>query len=65
MKQKFFVLSMDAMVHEDVAYMETKPNFKKIMEKLGMLKLTLANLNLFHMLLNMKLKQHLIVLVIQ
>lgn len=33
MKQKYFVLSMDAMVHEDVAYMETKPNFKKIMEK--------------------------------
>ena len=33
MKQKFFVLSMDAMVHEDVAYMEKKPNFKKIMAK--------------------------------
>ena len=33
MKQKLFVLSMDAMVHEDVAYMMTKPNFKKIMEK--------------------------------
>ena len=33
MKQKLFVLSMDAMVHEDVAYMESKPNFKKIMEK--------------------------------
>ena len=33
MKQKLFVLSMDAMVHEDVAYMMTKPNFKRIMEK--------------------------------
>lgn len=33
MKKKLFVLSMDAMVHEDVAYMEKKPNFKRIMEK--------------------------------
>lgn len=33
MKQKLFVLSMDAMVHEDIAYMEQKPNFKKIMQK--------------------------------
>ena len=33
MKQKYFVLSMDAMVHEDIAYMEQKPNFKKIMAK--------------------------------
>lgn len=33
MKQKIFVLSMDAMVHEDIAYMAQKPNFKKIMEK--------------------------------
>ena len=33
MKQKLFVLSMDAMVHEDVAYMMQKPNFRKIMEK--------------------------------
>ena len=33
MKQKLFVISMDAMVHEDVAYLMTKPNFKKIMEK--------------------------------
>ena len=33
MKQKIFVLSMDAMVHEDVAYLMTKPNFAKIMEK--------------------------------
>ena len=33
MKQKLFVLSMDAMVHEDVAYLMTKPNFRKIMEK--------------------------------
>lgn len=33
MKQKFFVLSMDAMVREDVEYMMTKPNFRRIMEK--------------------------------
>ena len=33
MKQKFFVLSLDAMVHEDVAYLMTKPNFSRIMEK--------------------------------
>lgn len=33
MKEKLFVLSMDAMVHEDVEYMMTKPNFSKIMEK--------------------------------
>ncbi len=33
MKQKLFVLSMDAMVHEDIAYMEQKLNFKKIMQK--------------------------------
>ena len=33
MKQKLFVLSMDAMVHEDVAYLMTKPNFSRIMEK--------------------------------
>ena len=33
MRQKLFVLSMDAMVHEDVAYMMTKPNFRKLMEK--------------------------------
>jgi len=33
MKKKLFVLSMDAMVREDIAYLETKPNFKKIMEK--------------------------------
>lgn len=31
--QKLFVLSMDAMVHEDIAYLENKPNFKKIMQK--------------------------------
>lgn len=31
MRQKLFVLSIDAMVHQDVAYMEQKPNFKKIM----------------------------------
>lgn len=33
MKHKLFVLSMDAMVREDVAYLETKPNFSKIMAK--------------------------------
>lgn len=33
MKKKLFVLSMDAMVRQDVAYLETKPNFRKIMEK--------------------------------
>jgi len=33
MKKKLFVLSMDAMVHEDIAYLSQKPNFKKIMEK--------------------------------
>ena len=30
MKQKLFVLSMDAMVREDIDYMLTKPNFRKI-----------------------------------
>ena len=33
MKKKIFVLSMDAMVHEDVAYMMEKPNFAKIMAR--------------------------------
>lgn len=33
MKEKLFVLSMDAMVREDIAYLSQKPNFKKIMEK--------------------------------
>lgn len=33
MKRKIIVLSIDAMVHEDVAYMETKPNFQKLMGK--------------------------------
>ena len=33
MEQKLFVLSLDAMVHEDVAYLMTKPNFSRIMEK--------------------------------
>lgn len=33
MKQKLFVLSMDAMVHEDIAYLQTKPNFSRIMAK--------------------------------
>lgn len=33
MKEKLFVLSMDAMVHEDVAYLMTKPNFSRLMAK--------------------------------
>ena len=33
MKQKLFVLSLDALVREDIEYMMTKPNFRKIMEK--------------------------------
>lgn len=33
MKEKLFVLSIDAMVHEDIAYMQTKPNFSKLMKK--------------------------------
>lgn len=33
MKQKLFVLSMDAMVREDVAQLLQKPNFRRIMEK--------------------------------
>lgn len=33
MQKKLFVLSMDAMVREDVAYLMTKPNFRRIMEK--------------------------------
>lgn len=33
MKKKLFVLSMDAMVREDVAYMMTKPNFSALMER--------------------------------
>lgn len=33
MKRKLFVLSMDAMVHEDIAYLETKPNFQKVLGK--------------------------------
>ena len=33
MKAKLFVLSMDAMVHEDVAYLMTKPNFSRLMAK--------------------------------
>jgi len=31
MKRKLFVLSVDAMVHEDIKYLSEKPNFKKIM----------------------------------
>lgn len=33
MQTKLFVLSLDAMVREDVAYLMTKPNFRRIMEK--------------------------------
>ena len=33
MKQKLFILSMDDMVREDVAYMMQKPNFARIMAK--------------------------------
>lgn len=33
MKQKLFVISMDAMVREDIDYMLTKPNFQKILGK--------------------------------
>lgn len=33
MKKKLFVLSMDAMVREDIAYLSTKPNFQKILGK--------------------------------
>ena len=33
MKQKLFILSMDAMVREDVEYMMQKPNFARIMAK--------------------------------
>ena len=33
MAKKLFVLSMDALVREDIEYLQTKPNFKKIMEK--------------------------------
>lgn len=33
MKEKLFVLSMDAMIHEDVAYLETKPNFSRLMRE--------------------------------
>ena len=31
MKNKLFVLSADALVREDIAYLETKPNFSRIM----------------------------------
>ncbi len=33
MKEKLFVISLDATVHEDVEYLMTKPNFSKIMAK--------------------------------
>lgn len=32
MKQKLFVLSMDAMVGEDIEYLKTKPNFSRLMK---------------------------------
>ena len=32
-KQKLFVLSLDALVREDIEYMMTKPNFRRIMGK--------------------------------
>ena len=32
MKNKLFVISIDAMVREDVPYMETKPNFSRLMK---------------------------------
>ena len=32
MKHKIFVISIDAMVREDVPYMETKPNFSRLMK---------------------------------
>ncbi len=31
MKNKLFVISVDALVREDIAYLETKPNFSRIM----------------------------------
>lgn len=33
MKQKLFVLSLDALVREDIPYLLNKPNFRRIMEK--------------------------------
>ena len=33
MKNKLFVISVDAMVHEDVEYLMAKPNFSEIMKK--------------------------------
>ena len=33
MKQKLIVLSMDAMIYEDIPYMRTKPNFQKLFAK--------------------------------
>lgn len=33
MKQKLIVLSMDAMIFEDIEYMKTKPNFSRLFEK--------------------------------
>lgn len=33
MREKLFVLSMDAMIHEDVEYMMNKPNFRRLFEK--------------------------------
>ena len=31
MKNKLFVISVDALVREDIAYLESKPNFSRIM----------------------------------
>ena len=33
MNPKLIVLSMDAMVHEDIAYLSQKPNFQKLLGK--------------------------------
>ena len=32
MKNKLFVLSIDALVREDIPYLETKPNFSRLMK---------------------------------
>ena len=33
MSEKLIVLSMDAMVSEDIAYLKTKPNFSRLFKK--------------------------------
>ena len=38
MKEKIFVLSMDAMVGEDLEYMRTKPNFSRLFENCAQVK---------------------------